>query len=83
MVFQISADMQATYKFIFKDLFALILMNLPSTYSWKHKIQLSLSHIKAFLPITISALGECCSFHPEGQLKFALYPLLFVMIICF
>lgn len=72
MVFQISANMQTTYQFITKDLFALMLMNFLSTDSWKYKVQLFLSHL-------VSALGECCHFHIKGQLKFALYQLLFVI----
>ena len=36
---------------------------------------------KSFFSITKSAQGECRHLHPEGQLKFVLYPLLSVEII--
>lgn len=32
--------------------------------------------IEKFFSITKFAQGECRHFHPEGQLKFVLYPLL-------
>lgn len=60
-----------------------MLMNLPSTDSWKYKTYLLLSHLKGFFSITVCAQGECCSFQPEGQCKFALYSLLFVKVISF
>lgn len=52
-------------------------MNLPSTDSEKYKVFLLLAHFKAFSTI-VSAQNECCSFHPEGQLKFTLHSLLFI-----
>lgn len=64
MMFGISANMQATSK-LSKNLFALMLMNLPNTDSWKYETYLSLSHLKVFFPITRSAQGECCHFYPE------------------
>lgn len=74
MVFQINIDTQATYQFIQRFIFFDI--NEFTKY-WLQEIQSTfmLAHFKAF-SIILSAQDECCSFHPDGQLKFTLYPLL-------